>query len=283
MAFQEESPQFENVLIPIMEEGEIKRIEVGILHYIKNICENNSIRYYLGYGTLLGAIRHKGFIPWDDDIDILMPRPDFERFITLMENNGRYLLLSPNDTGYYYNFAKVVDTSTQLYEYGCKEIDTMGIYVDVFPLDGMPQNGVDRERRRKRLLKIRKKISSFGRKFPRIRKNIFLYIKDIVSYYICQKQRVEVYQKIYSAEAKQYDYNSSEYVMVTGGAYGRKSTFPTAWFGNGGKGTFENEEYSIPQEYDKVLSQLYGDYMALPPKDKRVSRHSFSAYYKGEK
>ena len=101
MVFQKQLPPLENELIPITKQCDIKQIEVDILHFIKDVCEKNSFRYYLGYGTLLGAIRHKGFIPWDDDIDILMPRPDFERFITLMENNERYLLLSPHDAGYY--------------------------------------------------------------------------------------------------------------------------------------------------------------------------------------
>lgn len=280
MVFQKQLPPLENELIPITKQCDIKQIEVDILHFIKDVCEKNSFRYYLGYGTLLGAIRHKGFIPWDDDIDILMPRPDFERFITLMENNERYLLLSPHDAGYYYNFAKVVDSYTVLYEQDCKKIENLGIYVDIFPMDGMPTDEVGRERRRKELHKLKKKISSFGRELPAIRKNLYLYIKETVSYYLCKKQKVEDYQDRYLHEAMRFNYNNSEYTMVTGGAYGYKSIFPIEWFGDGEKGTFENEEYFIPKEFDKVLSQLYDDYMALPPENKRIPRHSFSAYYK---
>lgn len=123
---------------------ELKRIELDILKYIKTQCEKYNLRYYLAYGTLLGAVRHKGFIPWDDDIDIHMPREDYDKLIELEYNNpdSKYKLLSPKyNKDYYYSFAKMVDNETILEETGLKQIKELGVYVDIFPLDYIKKKG----------------------------------------------------------------------------------------------------------------------------------------------
>ena len=130
----------------ITELEELHQIETDILTAIDEICRKENIRYYLAGGTLLGAVRHKGFIPWDDDIDIAMPRDDYERFLKVMRKGAHpyYKILALEyKEDYPYTFAKVVDTRTRLQEEIGKDLPEMGVFIDIFPLDGM---GDDRDK-----------------------------------------------------------------------------------------------------------------------------------------
>ena len=120
--------------------AEVKKIELDMLAYIHKVCVENNIRYWVCGGTLIGAIRHNGFIPWDDDIDIDMPRPDFERFKKIADSS-RYMLLTAENEKYYYASAKLVDNNTVLNENNFEgNIDGLGVFVDIFPLDGLPSD-----------------------------------------------------------------------------------------------------------------------------------------------
>ena len=119
---------------------EIREIQINLLETIKDICERYNIKYSLAYGTLLGAVRHKGFIPWDDDIDIFLQRPDYERLIDIISNQSEYYWLNVLDVrqkeDYYYPFAKAVDSRTL-----AKMADNTtphGIWIDLFPIDHIP-------------------------------------------------------------------------------------------------------------------------------------------------
>lgn len=121
---------------------EIKQIELNLLLKLDEICKKYKLRYYLCGGTLLGAVRHKGFIPWDDDIDVLMPREDFEKLLRLEKAETRYggkdcFLKSGNSI---YPFIKLINTNTVLKEKYLSEEFTTGIWIDIFPLDGMPDD-----------------------------------------------------------------------------------------------------------------------------------------------
>ena len=231
-----------------------KKIEFGILKYVSQFCLENNIRYFLCGGTLLGAVRHKGFIPWDDDIDIYMPRPDYDRFIDLMSNStSNYYVLSSSQHDYYYNFAKVIDGRTSLNEIGYQPIRNLGIYIDIFPLEGMPTNKKDRETQFKKLDELRKRINSFSftkpqikndaticskrdlasvrekrigfQRFSKVVKWLILYIKHTVTF--IHNKNVNMYdlQMKYEKLAKKYDYDDSKYVYASGGAYNYKDTF----------------------------------------------------------
>ena len=263
---------------------EIKKIELEILIYIDRVCRENDIRYSLCGGTLLGAVRHKGFIPWDDDIDIMMPRPDYDRFVDILSHTeSRYRVLSPGQEGYYYNFSKVVDSETMLDEYICQPIANMGVYVDVFPMEGMPSDSVTREKHFNKLHRLRKRINSFSFLKPKIRKNLITYVKTLYLYQKNKKTDLLKLQKEYELLVKQYSVDDSEYVYFSGGAYGKRDIFRKSIVVDCEKRVFENREFNSIKEYDLYLTQLYGDYMTPPPEEKRVPRHSFIAYYKRER
>lgn len=121
---------------------EVKLLELDALKFIDSVCKENGLIYFAAYGTLLGAIRHKGFIPWDDDIDIYMPRPDFIKFVEVINNYEHpYSIRSLNDKDYFHAFAKLSDDRTYLIEKQFKSKSReLGVYVDIFILDGLPDD-----------------------------------------------------------------------------------------------------------------------------------------------
>lgn len=259
---------------------EMKRIELNILIYFTEVCEENNLRYYLGGGTLLGAVRHKGFIPWDDDIDVMMPRPDFQKLLSLSINNENYNIIKPGTAGYYYNFAKLVDTRTILEEKGIKLIDGLGVYIDIFPLDGMPETPDARKKRFKELNSIRKRINNTCLLRPKFHRNPFAYLNACRIYNSNKNIDLSSLQKKYLDSALKNSFDDSEFVFAAGGAYGARDIFPGKWFEKEIELQFENLSVKAFNGYDFYLTQLYGDYMTLPPEDKRVTPHHTIVYFK---
>lgn len=259
---------------------EMKKIELNILIYFTEVCKENNLRYYLGGGTLLGAVRHKGFIPWDDDIDVMMPRPDFQKLLSLSINNENYNIIKPGTAGYYYNFAKLVDTRTILEEKGIKLIDGLGVYIDIFPLDGMPETPDARKKRFKELNSIRKRINNTCLLKPKFHRNPFAYLNACRIYNSNKNIDLSSLQKKYLDSALKNSFDDSEFVFAAGGAYGARDIFPGKWFEKEIELQFENLSVKAFNGYDFYLTQLYGDYMTLPPEDKRVTPHHSIVYFK---
>jgi len=249
---------------------ECRKISLDILTDIADFCEKNGITYFLSVGTLLGAIRHKGYIPWDDDIDIMMPRPDYKRLLN--EYNGKYKLLKP-ETGLLY-YAKAYDPSTVKYEAKTdyKKNKAIGVDIDIFPLDGI----VNDEKEIERLYKKECFLEALLRLSNQpifIKKNPIKWINRIIPRIIGSRNLVRMIEK----NAQTYDYETSDYVIrmrySPNGFTGAlpKSVFEKAY------GEFEGHTFCIPKGYDQFLTAFFGDYMQIPPEDKRVT-HIFECY-----
>ena len=250
---------------------ELRDIQMGILDDVHRFCEEQGLRYSLSSGTLIGAIRHKGYIPWDDDIDIYMMRNDYERFLkTYQDQTGRYRVLDPKkEEHYYYTFAKVVDQRTKMIE---KETEgyEIGVYIDVFPVDYVTEDMKKRERifRWKKLLyKIRRcKISNSNPLHSRLA--YWCYRSLPIS--VGMLNRVIDWLIIGGKPT-----NTLCHMTEAGPSI--KGCFPAADMKKMVDAKFEDRTYKIMIGYDDHLWRTYGDYMKLPPEDQRVT-HEFDAY-----
>ncbi|PID83042.1 MAG: hypothetical protein CSB15_00210 [Clostridiales bacterium] len=254
----------------------LRKIQLEILDIIHEFCEKNSITYYLSYGTLIGAVRHKGFIPWDDDVDISMPREDYDKFINSFNDyNKKYKLLAmENDENYPYTFAKVVDADTFLVERDNPSYP-IGVYIDLFPIDGTDKKGkIILKQRVWSTLYLLKNVKLSSK--MQVHKTLGLFLSKILLFIFPKKFiRNRIDNNIYN-----YDYSSSNYVagFSIGESYDKpifKSCFEKKLLTK-----FEDREYYIPVGYDEWLKSIYGEYMNLPPVDKQKPHHSFDAYYK---
>ncbi len=261
---------------------EIRSILLELTCEIKQICEENHLRYYLSGGTLLGAVRHKGFIPWDDDIDLHMPRPDYEKFIEIYNSTNRENILYAQETNpdYLYSFAKLVKKGTVLYENGCHSGVEMGVYVDIFPIDGVGDT-------KEQALEVMKKINmpikllmsyrmDLYRKHVTLKKNLQVFAAKIVAPFFGSKKLANKINTL----AQTYNYDESKLIASFIDEVGEKRIYPREVYDNECKLSFEGIEFPAPSDYDLVLSQFYGDYMTLPPKEKQVFTHSYKAYIK---
>ena len=253
---------------------ECKKISLDILIDVAKFCDENNITYYLSVGTLLGAIRHKGFIPWDDDIDIMMPRPDFNKFINTYKHKY-YKAYNPSNGMYYYG--KVYDSRTIKYEINIdyKKYEPLGVDIDIFPLDGI----VNDEKIINKLYKRACSLEMLWRLSNQpifYRKNPLKAINRIIPRIIGTKRLVRMIEK----NAQTYDYDSSDYVI-------RMRRSPNGFTGALAKSVyekdyaiFEGKNFVIPKGYDEWLTKFYGDYMKLPPEEDRKYCHINNCYLK---
>ncbi len=266
----------------MLELADMKRIELHILTKFADICERNGLKYCLAGGTLLGAVRHKGFIPWDDDVDVFMPRPDYMRFISLCPavlNEPLKLYVHYNQQDYYHPFARVCDMRTVYRETraaGCE----LGVYIDVFPLDGLPAD-IRRSNRhffwldklhRMRLHSVRKILTKWS----------FLEAcAKLPVYWFARLLGPKFWVRRYDKLMRKYDFESSDYVGMLGNLiYGSRERIDKASVAEYMDMEFEGLRFKAPVGYDRYLKNLYGDYMKLPPEHKRVTQHFFEAEWR---
>ena len=258
---------------------ELRIIQIGLLDEVHKFCIDNNLRYSLGGGTLLGAVRHKGFIPWDDDVDIMMPRPDYEQFLQNFRHDVIKIQHPGNTPNATITFAKLYDSQTILREYYA----TNGVFIDVFPIDGLPDEyGLfyylnDQSKWINYLYKIsdyeNSKFYLYETNKPRWIVGLKYWLLHLT--YPSRKKCLNKLRQLHNS----YDFDSSFYAGAICGAYGDKEHMIKDTFTSYILLPFEGKEYMSIADYDTYLRKHYGDYMKLPPKESQQRSHHFEAYW----
>lgn len=254
---------------------------LGILKRFDAICQEHGLRYSVSYGTMIGCIRHKGFIPWDDDIDVMMPRADYEKLLALRFHEGDYEIRHYRYTdGYFYPFAKMTDNRTLLHEANRCDED-MGIFIDIFPFDYLPTGytftEADTPKMKKHwygLLKLGMTARKTNGKSSPVRgaaRAVYYY-----SVHPFRKQMLTSGEGKY-AKAQKTD---SDLMFCQFSTFKKSSFLSDQVWNDIIRMPFEDTEVSVIASYDSYLRGVYGDYMQLPPEDQRVSPHDIQIWEK---
>lgn len=255
--------------------NDIKKIQLDMLIKFNSFCKENNLRYYLAGGSCLGAIRHNGFIPWDDDIDLMMLRSDYDKLILLLKDKKidekiDFKCLKYNNT--FYPFGKLFRNDTYTV---CSDTPLHdGIWIDIFPLDNVPS---DEEKIFRKAKKNRKII--LAKLVKKNNGNLKKYIGKLIIKFFTIFIPIKYYSRKADKMAKKWYNEDLGYVANILWATNNE-LMKKEWIEDGEVHTHEFEGYQIPipANYDKYLSNLYGDYMKLPPKEKQVT-HGYEAWY----
>lgn len=261
---------------------ELKKLLVEELQFLDYICKSNNIRYYLGYGTALGSVRHKGFIPWDDDIDICIYRNDVKKLYKVINESGTsykmcYVGL---DKDYYLPLPKLINTNTVLSQKNQRERAPIGVYIDLFILDNVPTDPRKKAKFYNRLDFLQKCWSYVQHKrvFNHSLRGYIMTLLYRASKMINPRFFALALDK---AAGKFRGIETNDIGSMSYTVYGRvKETISKTVFGNGKDGIFESGTYPLPSDIDSYLKNFYTNYMKLPPEDQRVLHHEADIYWK---
>lgn len=267
---------------------EYKRIVLDLLKRIHQICEDNNIRYTIAFGTVLGAVRHQGFIPWDDDVDICLPREDYNKFVKAFSSeDGRYYILdSKTSKNYYNNFSRACDRIVIMSLSGIEDIENLGAYVDVFVLDKWPEALSEREEYHRNLVMALKRVR-YALPWKNYRtctfrgkmKILFHFHERIINRVIVGLRKRKEEQ---DALLIKYANTKSKWRNYCSGFANTKATWLLREEDLDRRilMKFEDTKVYVPAEYDRLLREQYGDYMTPPPLEKRISKHHFTPYWR---
>jgi len=247
--------------------SQLKSVQLDMLVQFVAVCDKLGLRYYLMGGTMLGAVRHGGFIPWDDDIDVGMPRQDYEIFLQKAQSllpAHLFVQSFVTDPQYPANFAKIRNSNTTFVESSVKKRRmNHGVYMDIFPLDHYPDDPAALERK-KLLLTLRINLI-----FTDTRPKLTTRLASLIACIYCPSMKKALQKR----EDLFRSVTAGSRIANHCGAWGKKEICPADWYGEGKKMVFEGVEVTVPEHYEKWLTQVYGDYMQLPPPEKRKSHH----------
>lgn len=266
----------------------VHKTSLRLLKIFIEICEKNNLRYYVGGGTMLGAVRHKGFIPWDDDVDIDMPRKDYQEFLKIcaeeLKDHPECAVSSIHTDNAPFLYARLVDKSVKAKtNEGIISDAIVPLWIDISPVDGMPDNAILREIHWLRLCALKDifcmSVIKYGRtatnEDKKKRKEKREWYKKI-AFWLGEKLPMEKILK-YESWARRFEKATEKYSFYESKMAGtlftyhrKKSIFPVEWYGKGTKYQFEDIEVVGVDNYDAWLTQLYGDYMKVPDEADRV-------------
>ena len=257
----------------------LQEIELENLRMLMEICEKNHLRYYLIGGSLLGAMRHGGFIPWDDDIDVGLPRPDYNRFVQIAKDYlpaHMDIKTMTSDPNYKCYFTRLINNKKKIYWDHGQYTAVIGVWMDVFPLDGLPENPLLRK-----LQVFRVKLNKALYKFTQIdyvstnrtnrpfSERVLIRFAQITR--IGRLMNADKRLKKLDRALQRYDYDTSAYAWNFSGCYGKREIVPHIQLGGSRTTEFEGMQASIPEAAEDYLTSIYGNYMKLPPEDQRKS------------
>lgn len=262
----------------------LQAAEYKILVAFDELCRQNKLNYYLAYGTLLGCIRHNGFIPWDDDVDVFMPREDYKKLQALssesLPQNLKICSYSNNRASQRLSFSIKIEDKTKaiIRRYGA-QTEKQLIWIDVFPLDGMPQGQIAREFHYLKLqffqtlFRIARSYNNgiVNEKKRSVKEIIGIKLMQLfpVGKFLSTKRQMEIAEQYF----EKYPFENSEYLFGYAPEYGKKRIIKKKWFIGVRKGLFENGMFFIPEGSEELLKHWYGDYMKLPPESERYTKH----------
>lgn len=256
---------------------------LDILKAFMKICKDNGLTYYCCAGTAIGAVRHHGIIPWDDDIDVIMPRPDYDRLLEIAKTAdfGEYEIITPyDDETYPLYFSKLSNRNTTLIE--DRQIPcVIGLYVDIFPLDATDDDVAKARRLKDRYTKIINRLNAvsthntFGEYLSLLKKKEEwgrFAIKTLA--FFCRSAMRRHLIRQMDRLSHLYDYDKAKNVQVYTGSYGHREVFPKSWLGKGKEFPFEDTTVLLPECYDEYLRHFFNDYMQFPPVEQRIEKHN---------
>lgn len=255
----------------------IWKVQIDLIKELHRICEKYNLKYFASNGTLLGVIRHNGFVPWDDDVDIVMPRKDYDKLMEVAKEECEYpffLQTAANEEEYFRNYARLRNCETTAMPFrDWNKKSCNGIFIDIFPLDGYSEN------------KFKNSIQQFRFKLNCALANTYIYYPDFednglvrkvlytISKVYCKMFKyTSLLNKIEKIRTKvSYEKASTIYEVTHGGKF---MVFPKKFYENATYMDFEYIKLPVPAEYDQILKKHYGDYMQLPPKEERGQHHT---------
>ena len=267
---------------------ELQECTHEILAFLDKVCRENGFTYYLAYGTLLGAVRHNGFIPWDDDVDVWMPRDDYMKLLEYLRTENKDERFVLNDGDYKIKGdrepelqMRVLDLDADIERQYAGNQVTVHPWIDIFALDSFPEKKKKRYFRKfKRALFFYKvarcknfvvKTDSFYGKVNKIMYTLHQKLK--LFFFLSEKRSlkkvIKTITKYQGCESKEYFTYAAVYIYTP-----EKCFFPVEWFGTPGEEKFENGSFYVPSDCHNVLTKLYKDYMQLPPEEQRRPTHS---------
>ncbi len=264
--------------------SEIQKAEVAILSKFDKICEEQQLIYSIYYGTLIGAVRHGGVIPWDDDIDVIMPRPYYESFISYCKRNKDKLypfelMHYTLDDDYIFPISRLCDTRYTIDYHGVSGAGK-GLFIDIYPIDGC---GNDLKKAKKIFsnARLRARLISIAglKRFTKSTKGCIVDFFKYLLYSFLKKISINQIICIADKKAQALDYFKSDYICnIVWPTYGEKEIMEKRSFENIITMSFDGLCVKAVKEYDDHLKRIYGDYMKIPPESERISHHYYNAY-----